>query len=271
MIEVLETFVAGKYGDPARCEDAVVTTAHHVAVIDGATTEPGHEIEGKAPGRFAMEVLRAAIERLDPDVDAADAVATMTNALARALTDLGLPLGRLASACLLMASDRRREVWRVGNSSFAVGGEPHLQHWRLAEVPADLRAAYLRALLRAGETTPESILGRDPAQELIAPLLRVEHVFRNAPDAGDLAYSAIDGTQVPDVFIERAPLPVGVDVVLASDGYPVVRGTLEETESYLQASLAEDPLRIHRHPEVRAVMDGMESYDDRAYLRFRLT
>ena len=49
-----------------------------------------------------------------------------------------------------------------------------------------------------------------------------------------------------------------------------IKPTLAETEDYLKRSLAEDPLRIGRHPEVRGVGEGWESYDDRAYLRFSL-
>ena len=74
----MERFVAGKHGDERRCEDAVVSTAHHVAVIDGATTEPGHEIEGRAPGRFAMETVAAAIRALPAGVDAASAISDLS-------------------------------------------------------------------------------------------------------------------------------------------------------------------------------------------------
>jgi hypothetical protein len=270
LFNVLESFVAGKYGDPARCEDAVLLTPHHVAVIDGATTEAGHEIDGRAPGRFAMEVMREAIGHLDPDADAVSAIGELTSALAQALAAHGLRPGELASACVLIASEHRREIWRVGNSTFAISGEPHPQYWRLAEVPAGLRAAYLRALLRTGSVTAEELRRRDPSLELIAPLLRIEHVFRNAPDAGDLAYTAIDGLEVPAALIERASLPADVDVVFASDGYPVASGKLAQAEAYLRDSLAEDPLRIFGHPEVRGVMPGMTSFDDRAYLRFQL-
>jgi glycerophosphoryl diester phosphodiesterase len=247
-----------------------VVAPHHVAVIDGATTEAGHEIDGRAPGRFAMEVMREAIGHLDPDADAVSAIGALTSALAHALAAHGLRPGELASACVLIASEYRHEIWRVGNSTFVIGGEPHPQYWRLAEVPAELRATYLRALLRAGSVTAEELRHRDPSLELIAPLLRVEHVFRNAPDAGELAYAAIDGLEVPTALIERASLPAGVDVVFASDGYPVASGELVQAEAYLRDSLAEDPLRIFRHREVRGVMPGMTSYDDRAYLRFQL-
>jgi len=271
LIEIAESFLAGKYGDPARCEDAVVTTPSHVAVIDGATTEPGHEIDGRAPGRFAMEVVSAAIGNLGPGTDGPSAIRSLSRAVADALVERGVEPGKLASACVLIASTERRELWRVGNSTFAIDGQAHPQPWRLAEIPAEMRSAYLRALLRARTTTPAEIARQDPGRELIAPLLRLEHVFRNAVDAGELAYAAIDGLDVPEAMIEQVRVGPGSEIVFASDGYPLAAATLAEAEAYLQQSLAEDPLRIHRHPEVRGVAEGQISYDDRAYLRFAIT
>jgi hypothetical protein len=171
---------------------------------------------------------------------------------------------------VLIASAALREIWRVGNSTFTVAGEWFPQPWVLSEVPARMRATYLKALLREGSTSVEHVRREDPGSALIAPLLRVEHVFRNAVDVGDLAYAAIDGREVPRELIERVAIPAGAEVVFASDGYPRIKPTLAETEAYLKQSLAEDPLRIGRHPEVRGVAAGRESYDDRAYLRFSL-
>jgi hypothetical protein len=269
LLEILETFVMGKEGVEERCEDGLVCTTDHVALLDGATTEPGHEIGGRSPGRFAMEALSAAIRALDPDADAASATAQLSRELGEALDEEGVERGVFASACVLIASARRREIWRVGNSTFMIDGRAYVQRWPLAEIPALMRSAYLRALLRAGATTVEEARASDPAYELVAPLLRVERVFRNAPDAGELTYAALDGLEMPPSLIEQMQIPSGATVVFASDGYPLVAPTLAETESYLQQSLAEDPLRIHVHPEVRGVTEGRVSYDDRSYVRFR--
>ncbi|MGH3082781.1 MAG: hypothetical protein ACRDNP_01755 [Gaiellaceae bacterium] len=271
MLELRESRVVGKRGDDSLCEDGLVSTAHHVAVIDGATTEAGHEIAGRSPGRFAMEAVAEAIRVLAPEADAVSGVGELSQALADALGREGVQPGELASACVLIASAQRREVWRVGNSAFAIDGTVYPQQWNLVDIPARMRSAYLRALLRAGATTAEEVAEKDPGAELIAPLLRTERVFRNLPDAGDLAYSAVDGREVPDVFIEQVALPARAEVVFASDGYPFVAPTLAEAEAYLETSLAEDPLRIHKHPEVRGVSRGNVSYDDRAYVRFRVT
>ena len=58
--------------------------------------------------------------------------------------------------------------------------------------------------------------------------------------------------------------------ILASDGYPVLADTLEETERLLACSLAEDPLRIGEHLSTKGVAAGNESFDDRTYLRMKL-
>jgi hypothetical protein len=270
LFEVVESFVVGKQGIDAKCEDAVVLTPEHAAVIDGATTERGHEIAGRSAGRFAMETVATAIRELHPDAAAEQVIDELSRALAKALAEHGVKPGMLASACVLIASARRREVWRVGNSTFAIDGNAYPQPWSLVEIPARMRSAYLKALLRAGEATPEEIARRDPGADLIAPLLRMEHVFRNAPDAGELAYTAIDGRVVPAELIEQVPIPAGAEVVFASDGYPITAPTLADAEAYLERSLAEDPLRIGEHAEVRGVREGYLSYDDRAYVRFRI-
>lgn len=270
MLEIVESVVVGKQSVEALCEDGIVSTPEFVALIDGATTERGHEIAGRSPGRFAMETISTAIRTLEADAGAASAVYKLSHALVDALAGHGVKPGALASACVLIASVRRREIWRVGNSGFVIDGTPYPQQWSLVDIPSRMRAAYLRALLRAGSTTTEDLAAHDLGAELIAPLLRIEHVFRNRLDAGELAYAAVDGLDVPDALIEQVPLPAEAEVVFASDGYPVLAPTLAEAEAYLQTSLAEDPLRIHRHPEVRGVSRGHVSYDDRSYVRFRV-
>ena len=56
-------------------------------------------------------------------------------------------------------------------------------------------------------------------------------------------------------------------MVLASDGYPELCGTLAESEEMLREINEEDPLCIGRNAGVKGIMEGMESFDDRAYVR----
>ena len=59
-------------------------------------------------------------------------------------------------------------------------------------------------------------------------------------------------------------------IVFATDGYPVIKATLIETEAYLRELLIADPMRIEKHLSTKGVAPGAVSFDDRAYLRIEL-
>ena len=65
-------------------------------------------------------------------------------------------------------------------------------------------------------------------------------------------------------------VPLGAEVVLASDEYPQLCRTLEESEAKLREIIAEDPLCLGGgggKAGVKGIMEGMESFDDRSYVR----
>jgi hypothetical protein len=104
-------------------------------------------------------------------------------------------------------------------------------------------------------------------------LQRVQHYFSNADIDHPLAYGVLNGWPVPERLREIIPVAADAhEIALASDGYPVLLPTLKESEDYLAADLAADPLRIGRHRGFRAVTTatGLIYYDDRAYVRFTI-
>ncbi len=60
----------------------------------------------------------------------------------------------------------------------------------------------------------------------------------------------------------------GDDIVLASDGYPFLEPTLDQSERALAELKASDPHFISRFPTTKGFEPGRDSFDDRAYLRF---
>ncbi|MEH1169344.1 hypothetical protein V6V47_28590 [Micromonospora sp. CPCC 205539] len=81
-MEIVEQFVLGKSGDPHVCEDSIVVTAEHAAVIDGATDVSGRRYGSAAGGWWAMAACRDAVRQLPHGVDPHRAVAAMTSELA---------------------------------------------------------------------------------------------------------------------------------------------------------------------------------------------
>jgi len=58
--------------------------------------------------------------------------------------------------------------------------------------------------------------------------------------------------------------------VLCSDGYPKIFSTLKEAEEYLEYIIKNDPLCYKINPYFGGIVKGAISFDDRAYIRFKI-
>ena len=106
----------------------------------------------------------------------------------------------------------------------------------------------------------------DPARNLIMPFLRLQSRFANR--RGAYGYFVFDGFTDPTYPIRTVPIAPGDEVVLASDGYPLLRPTLTESERELARLRRDDPSLIHEYRSTKGFVAGQESFDDRTYLRF---
>ena len=57
-------------------------------------------------------------------------------------------------------------------------------------------------------------------------------------------------------------------VILASDGYPFLGDSLQESEEALKKQLEDDPLCINSFKATKGLMRGNKSFDDRCYVKF---
>ena len=241
---VAEQFVRGKSADRA-CEDLVVTTSDFAAVIDGATDETGTLYGGRTGGLLAAETLALAIEQLDLRATAREFADRLSTALALAAGQADRHDGsfvRWPSASLVCLSFARDEIWRIGDCSFLVDGEPNIGTKRVDDAAYGFRAAINAALMASG-TPLEEILRSDPGAGFARPLFDRQQQLTNHD--GPWGYGCINGRPVPDRFVEVFPLAPEVDeVVLASDGFPDLRTTLEQSEIRLRELLDIDPAAV---------------------------
>jgi len=246
-----------------------VTTSDFAAVIDGATDGTGTMYGGRTGGLLAAETLAAEIERLSPQATARQFADRLTRALSAAAVQAGRRGGssvRWPSASLVCLSFARDEIWRIGDCSFLVDGEPNLGTKRVDDAAYGFRAAINAALLASG-TPLEEILRSDPGASSARALFDIQQHLTNTE--GPWAYGCINGRRVPDQFVEVYPLTPDVEqVVLASDGFPDPRPTLEQSEQRLRQLLELDPAAIAElWTAGKALRPGANSVDDRAYLR----
>jgi dGTP triphosphohydrolase len=84
----------------------------------------------------------------------------------------------------------------------------------------------------------------------------------------NLTYEVLNGKNLRYDLIKTYKVNTGDTVVLASDGYPVLKNTLEESENELKKVIKENPLCNKDYLSTKGVKKGNMSFDDRTYIKF---
>lgn len=252
----------------AECADQLILGSYAAGVADGTTAKDWEDPSGP-DGVVLAKALATALAELAPEAVIADAAMLATNLVASLLRNADIPVGTGAAVTFCVVHASRREVWRIGEARVLVNGTP----WPPANtgegVVAAARALVLRDKLAAG-VPREQLMRSDPGRGAVQTLLRSLVNLRNVSEPS-FGYGAIDGTAVPDQFLETLRLPDDAcEIVVSTDGYPAAGSTLAEAESLLAARLRRDPLLIDDVPETKGLRPGAHSFDDRAYLRLTL-
>lgn len=258
-LEVLDAFTRSKSGDPDLNEDAYVVCDELVAVFDGETDKYDSGIP--SPGRQASRALCEAVGQMPSGISPVEAAELMHESVAA----LEIPNAVAVGAVLDVPA---RRVVRIGDVSVRVGNELWPAFKRSDDIAAKARAVLMESLLKSGAAV-ETLQEDDPGYAMVMPMLRAVSAWRNNPGSY-LGFAAIDGSRTPKSMIDVIEVPPGSQVVLATDGYDRVLGTLAQTEEVLAASVSRDPLRIGIPPGVKGVPLDCESFDDRTYVRVQL-
>lgn len=173
------------------------------------------------------------------------------------------PVERLQANAVVYSADRH-EAWLFGDCQIMVNGEqiPTVKH--VDELLGELRAFTALALRSKGEH--QSPAAADPARAMILPFLRLQSQFANK--RGPYGYFVFDGFTDPTYPIRTVNINPGDEVVLASDGYPLLRPSLAQSERELRRLKREDPELISEYQSTKGFTPGNDSFDDRTYLRF---
>lgn len=273
-MQIIEQYSEGKKGDPALNEDAIVVTPDFIAVFDGVTSTPGQILGGVAPGRFAAEFFSAAVKSLPADIEAKAAVKSLTAQFNVAAEKTARAEGkdfatmRRPGAAMVLYSRSRAEIWRIADPAFMVDGKAHEKELAVARNRGLIRQMLLNIEIAKGATEKE-LLNEDRTSALIAPVMAGCGIFTNN-DSHPYGYGLLNGTAVPESLIEVFSARGAKEIVLASDGYPQILPTLKASEAHLKKVIAEDPLMYKTTAGVKGVAPGNVSFDDRAYIRFRV-
>ncbi|MEA9987053.1 hypothetical protein [Subtercola sp. RTI3] len=257
--ELAEAFVSGKDPD-LPSEDILAVTPYFLAVFDGMSS-PLRAAGSLGSGRAFAEVAARTLVDLPANATARDAINAISTAQMSIHTEHPGPSGAVAAILSLT----RMEVWRVGDVHIRIG-EQHLPaHKDVDDALAQFRAAINAAHLADGMTLTE-ILTTDPGLAAAAPLLKLQPALANRDVA--YGYGVLNGTNVPDRFLEVHHIPDATVVVLASDGYLAAESALQLAEEHLRTAINHDPAGVNELRDfAKTVVPGKNAPDDRSYLR----
>lgn len=254
-----------------KSEDGVVVTNDYIAVIDGSTSKSQYRHSlFRSNGRYAMQLVSRYISHMPKDITCEAFLRGVTTYIRKHYKKAMLP--RLAehpedrlTASVVLFSRLQREIWMVGDCQCLIGGEYYDNPKPAENELAKMRAKEVKHQLANGKTVDE-LLYNDTARPVIIP--RMIETMRQQ----NITYSVVDGFPIERRHVRIIPLNFqSWEIVLATDGYPFLYATLEESETALQRQRECDPLNIGPHfLATKAFHPDNNSFDDRTYIRFKV-
>ena len=278
-MEIIEQNLVAK-NPKMKSEDGIVVTNDFIAVIDGSTSKSQYRHSlFRSNGRYAMQLVSRYIRRMPKNTTCEAFLRGVTAYIRKHYKKSMLP--RLAEhpedrlTCSVVVFSRLcREIWMVGDcqsmvlplTSDLLPLTSHLYYDNPKPYEAELaamRAEEAKRQLSDGKTI-DDLCRNDTARPVIIP--RMIETMRNQ----NVTYSVVDGFPIPRQHVLVIPLDFSPhEIVLASDGYPFLYPSLDESEAALQHQRQHDPLNIGPNFQAtKAFHPDNNSFDDRTYVRF---
>ena len=262
---IIEFFSQGKNILQEKNEDQIYFDEHYIAVIDGVTDKTENNKE-KTGGKIAGDIIIASLSNFN----GGENFTTVVKEIQKNLYDYNKknPVEYLSASAVIYSVDRK-EIWSIGDCQFSIDGKVKSNKNFIDSVYSQMRSIAITALLEEGYTE-EDILKQDKAREYLLPFLRLQKNLENKNNP--YGYCVFNGSCSPDNFpIEKVTIlsvERNTEIIFASDGYPLLKKNLEESEKYLEKIIEKDPLCYREYLSTKGLKEGFYSFDDRTYVRF---
>lgn len=260
-MKIIEQFIQGKKSQKT-CEDGIVVTEDFVAVIDGSTSKTSFQLdECMTNGQFAMYLIVNYIKDVQTkgglSVEMFCENITQLFRLAYhqrgAIDQMQQHPEMRPTASVIIYNKIRREIWMIGDCQALVNGTFYEN-----PKPYESKIAQQRVDFIHKSMTPIE------ARKAIEPLL-----VKAMKEGQNKQYAVIDGF---DIYMSGVKVISHIkeqsEIILASDGYPFLKPTLEESEEALRQQIEKDPQNVDTFHATKGLVEGNISFDDRAYIRF---
>jgi glycerophosphoryl diester phosphodiesterase len=286
---VEESLLRSKKGCPTGGGDRIIQGPRFVGILDAAT-EKFHQnwiVDNRSMnGEQAIAtILHRALEEEEGSIwDALGrAQHELLLAARRSAIDLAVP-GADPLAAFVVLDIREGKIFSLGDCSYGllIPGEefkPTCATKVVDNLAARARAEHIRRLSERNALNPTVDQGRAFIEEELKSAAALAN--KNPDDVPPneilfgrqkrfLVYHMFSATSVPVLEVTKLSHR-HTGCVFASDGYPLLFPTLQESEHYLHLSIAEDPSRTGEHPATKGVRPGNKSFDDRSFIRVSFT
>ncbi|SEI90084.1 hypothetical protein SAMN02910453_1647 [Lachnospiraceae bacterium A10] len=268
-MKTIESYVQGKKEDQRLCEDGLYIGERLVAVIDGATAQSSRKYDGDSSGCYAKKVLLDKIQQNEEmllEMDAVDMMRTLNGFLTSALSKEKneLAIEEYPRASVIIYNEKRQEISGYGDCTCMINGKAYEFVKEIDRINSEYRSMVLEYALANGVTVDE-LRNNDVGRNAIKNTLKDRFVFENK--TGRYGYPTLNGYSFNDSMVFVQSINTGDEIVLATDGYPILKATLEESEAELKRLLVEDPLCMRGNQSTKGLVTGSNSFDDRTYWR----
>jgi glycerophosphoryl diester phosphodiesterase len=268
-----ESFITSKTGHANDCEDALFISNKFIAVVDGATSKTERRWNGETGGKVAARILGETLHLIPDNASIYDAMDIITVAIHDFYVQHDVleivrvePVQRLIASAILLSLSRN-EVWLIGDCQCLLDTTHIVYSKKIDQISSEARAMFLETELLRGATIA-GLSQNDTGRAFIMPLLQRQQYLENNSLANDYEFAVFDGFPISHdkVFIHKIS-DEAETIVLATDGYPELKDSLEASEKALQEVLTDDPLLFRRYKSTKGLQEGNISYDDRAYVK----
>lgn len=267
-MNILEKFICGKEKNQDLCEDGLFISNEIVAIIDGATSKTGFLLNNMKGGCFAKNSIMKFLEQENIfKLSAKDLFHQMDQYLRDDVSKFvtQIQYKNLPRASVIIYNDYYKEIWSYGDCNFAINDEIHIQSKEIDKINASFRALRLEHELMQGKSI-EELSKNDIGRQAIHDSLLMQMDFENKNNT--YGYPVMNCNGINDLMVSIFPVQPNSQIILASDGYPMIYNTLLESERYIEKIKKEDPLCMHIFKSTKGFSANLNSFDDRTYCRF---
>lgn len=270
MIEYIETSCIGKKSEDL-CEDGFFAGNGFAAVVDGSTSKASRTYHPTmSNGKLASTTIIETLKQLPSDISLKSLCEHLEIAIRNHYDTFGVdnqdvllhPENRITASAVIY-SDFHKEIWMIGDCLCKVNGKLYTNEKPHEAALAERRSQELSRLLGEGHTQ------RDLLENDLGRALILQGII-DSTKGQNKVFSVVDGFPIPTELVKVIKVNKGSEVILASDGYPELFDTLEETEKRLAFIIENDPLLMNLHKATKGLRPGQTSFDDRTFLRFTI-